>query len=500
MTRPTLFRVLLQERHWDRWATFCAHFEQAARELAEESNCPRLADVTVAKRTFDRWTSPAWGGRPWPDTAHILEKLLGFPCAELFRPAPDVMSAKASVHDRGGLRASLLIGQRWPTSRLFVSGTDDVADVWELTGRSAMDGTTLAVQFHAASRADDLVQIHPSDPSVLDQFLRPARRGLLVGVDEGTEDLNLYVLDSSQARRTRAASRRDRPLVLPAAHLLDDLTYGLLWALVQFDDGLLADDRALAEERPALDTYLSLPRSAPSRMAAPDLTTVGSQWLGSAFCAEHVQRRLKGASQPPVFWTREQTGEQAAAWLFFQHKIDYLQTLSAQYARSASPLSRTFCIPEVEVTRSSRFERVLLFLAITLMETNRIQVQVTPDPDYSDTDGFALVPGQRAVVANWVRTPAIWSADTVTRRSTLREYHDAVSEARACSVMQGPNPESRLRALAGYLDIQWPWLVRRCHELGECGVASMVRPRSRHLSVTALDEVLRYLGAFHTAG
>ncbi|MFE4829873.1 transcriptional regulator, XRE family protein [Streptomyces sp. NPDC056672] len=495
MTRPTLFQVLLQERHWDGWVTFCARFEAAARELAEETNSPHLADVTVSKRTFERWTSGNWHGRPWPDAAHVLEKLLGFSCADLFRAAPDVMHAKAGVHDRGGLRASVLIGQRWPTSRLFVSATEDVADVWELTGRQAMDGTTLAVQFNAASRAGDVIHIHAADTRVLDQFLRPSRRGLVIGVDEGADGLDLYVVDSSNARRARTSPSPGGALSVPAAHLLDDLTYGLLWALVQLDDGLLADDRALDEEQPVLDTYLSLPRSAPSRMAVPDLTTVGAQWLGSAFCAQHIQRRLEGVSEPPVFWTREQTGEQAAAWLFFRHKSDYLRALAARYSGSATPLSRAFCIPETEVIRSSRYERILLFLAITLMEMHRIRVQVMVQPEYSAVDGFALVPGQRAVVANWVRTESIWAADTVTQRQVLREYHEAFAEARSHSVMQGLDPETRLRALAGYLDIQWPWLIRRCRELGEYGLANLVRPRSRHLSVSALDDVLWFLAS-----
>jgi len=181
--------------------------------------------------------------------------------------------------------------------------------------------------------------------------------------------------------------------------------------------------------------------------------------------------------------------------IIFRHKIEYLRALSAQFAGSSSPLSRAFCIPEVEVTRSSRDERILLFLAVALMERLGIQVQVVVRPEFSEVDGFALVPGQRAVVANWVRTESIWAADTVTQRSVLRDYQEAFSEARAHSVIQGSDPESRLRALAGYLDIPWSWLIRRCRELGDCGTASLVRPRSRHLSVDALDDVLRFLGA-----
>ncbi|EGX61909.1 XRE family transcriptional regulator [Streptomyces zinciresistens K42] len=492
--RPTLFRVLLEERRWDRWVVFCTHFERTARELANETDSPRLATVSVSRSTFDRWAKGYWFGQPWPDAALILERLFGVPCSDLFSPAPSVMQVRSLPHSRGDIRAAATITERWPTSRVFLSSSDEVADSWELAGRQVLDGTTAAIGIRAATVRDSSAYIEASDPA-LHQFLRPARRGMLVGVAEQGDDTQLYVIDAANARRALTVSSDAEMLALPAAHLLDDLTYGLLWSLVQLDDGLLADDLALAEEQEALDTYLSLPRSAPSRVALPDLTTAGAQWLGSAFCARHIVRRLDGVTTSPVFWTREQTGEQAAPWLWFRHKADYLKTLAAQYTDAATPMVRVFCVPEAEVTRSSRYERILLLLAIALMELHGIKVDVLADPEYSEVDGFALVPSQRAAVANWVRTEAIWAADTVTHRPALRAYHEAFREARAHSVATGPDPEARLRTLAGFLDIPWPWLVRRCRELSECGTASIVRPRSRHLSVSALDDVFQFLGA-----
>lgn len=495
MPRPTLFRVLVQERHWDNWVVFCGHFEETARALAKEVNAPRLASVTVARRTFDRWFAGDWYGCPQKDAARVLERLLGFPRTELFAPAPDVLEARKTVHDRGGVRASVVISQRWPTSRLFLSAADGVADSWELTGRNVLDGTTSAVHFLPAARREDEVSLRPQDPGSLARFLRQARRGLLVGVEEREDDLRLYVIDSVNARKNLAAfTSRGEGLALLAAHELDDLTYGILWSLVQLDDGLLADDRALDEEQQVLETYLRLPRSAPSRMTLPMLTSVGANWLGSAFCAQHIQRRLHQASEAPLFWTREQTGEEAAAWLFFRHKVAYLKALRWQFGDAASPLSRTFCIPEAEVTRTGRYERVLLFLAIAMMEMYGIRVQVTTRAEYSAVDGFALVPGQRAIVANWVRTDELWITDSTTARADLRSYHEAISDAADQSLLRGPDPETRLRVLADYLDLDWRWVTRRCRDLGDCGVANLVWPRSRLISIDALDEVLRFLG------
>jgi hypothetical protein len=47
-----------------------------------------------------------------------------------------------------------------------------------------------------------------------------------------------------------------------------------------------------------------------------------------------------------VFWTREQTGEEACTWLVFRHKLEYLMRISAMYGRDDRPLIRGFCLPE----------------------------------------------------------------------------------------------------------------------------------------------------------
>lgn len=492
-TRPTLFHVLLRERRWDRWVVFLPRFERAARELADQTKSPRLASISVSRATYDRWAKGDWYGNPWPDTALVLEHLFSVPCVDLFRPAPDFVRASPAGSDGADLLGSRVITERWPTSRLFLSASGDVSDAWELCGRQALDGTTAAVRFSPATLRGTTAHIEVANADALEQFLRPARRGFLVGVLDQTEP-QLFIVDAGNARRMRGSHERGS-LQLPAAHLLDELTYGLVWSLVQYDDGLLADDWALDQEQPTLSTYLSLLRSAPSRMTLPDLTNIGANFLGSAFCAQHILRSLDGLSEPPTFWTREQTGEQAAAWLWFRHKSDYLAALSVLYAGAADPLSRAFCVPEAEVSRSDRYERILLLLAITLMERHGIRVDVLADPEFSEIDGFALVQGKMAAVANWVRTEAIWAVDTVTRRSVLRGYHDALGEAETRSVMQGEDPESRLRSLASYLEIPWSWLVTRCREVSECGTESIVRPRSRHLSVDALDDALQFLGA-----
>ncbi|MFE6939735.1 hypothetical protein [Streptomyces chartreusis] len=83
-TRMTLFRQLVQERHWTTVQSFNTHFTRAARELAAITGELRLADVTVARRTFDRWMAGELRGMPQRDTRAILEHLFQQPVALLF--------------------------------------------------------------------------------------------------------------------------------------------------------------------------------------------------------------------------------------------------------------------------------------------------------------------------------------------------------------------------------------------------------------------------------
>src|SRR4030095_8934837 len=209
---------------------------------------------------------------------------------------------------------------------------------------------------------------------------------------------------------------------IPAAYELDDLTYGLLWAASNLDDALQADDQALAETRADLAAYERLSASAVSREAAPGLNAVGHMWLGSDFCARHILRALPDLPQLPTFWTREQRGEEASAWLLFDHKYRYLQRTTELLGTSAV---RAFCIPEDAVRQSQPFERILLFLAVALMESFGIEVHITAEPEYGSVEGFVVAPTQQAIIANWGRGDGMWHVDLTGRASAVRQGTEA---------------------------------------------------------------------------
>jgi hypothetical protein len=241
-----------------------------------------------------------------------------------------------------------------------------------------------------------------------------------------------------------------------------------------------------------LAPYETLPSSAVSREAASELGMTSQIWLGSDFCARHVLRNLMEVPAPPVFWTREQTGGEACPWLLFEHKHGYLRATRDRFGEGL--LSRMFCVPHSIVARSALFERVLLLLAVALMEAMGIHVSVCDDPAYSDIEGFVLSGQDKAIIANWVRGEGIWHVDTAKRPSVLSDLREASGHASAHSVIEADTPAGRLQALAWYLDVDWAWIQRRCRALARVGTAGLLRPRSRLIATVGVDTACSYLG------
>ncbi|KUN17584.1 hypothetical protein AQJ11_37615 [Streptomyces corchorusii] len=94
----TLFRQLVQERHWTTVQTFGTHFAKAAREVAERTGEPRLAAVTVSRRSYDRWMAGDLRRMPNRDTRIILEHLFQQPVALLFA-APEVAEQERAAEE-----------------------------------------------------------------------------------------------------------------------------------------------------------------------------------------------------------------------------------------------------------------------------------------------------------------------------------------------------------------------------------------------------------------
>jgi transcriptional regulator with XRE-family HTH domain len=319
--------------------------------------------------------------------------------------------------------------------------------------------------------------------------VRVARPGDLLIVrdpDDSGDRARFYAADA----RCRAAQTGNEVLI-PAAYLLDDFTIGLLWATRALDDALVDDDRPLADALGAVPVT-ALTDDA-GTVVANDLTVASQAWLGSYACAKFISAHLDASSGPPMFWTREQRGEEAAAWLLFAHKGDYLRALRGRFSDRPTVMDRVFCLPEATAVTGPRAERVLLLLAAALMEAMGVAVHACTDSDYSTVEGFVLTPDGTVIVANWLRDDRVWHADVIGGRRTVGSYRDAIGFGRAHSILSAVTPTGRLRRLADYLQVDWAWLTTRAAQMSASGVEDLVRPRSRLLSTSGIEIACRFL-------
>jgi hypothetical protein len=366
------------------------------------------------------------------------------------------------------------------------------AVLWAPPGRF-FPGTSIDVEAHPATEHDRILVTVPDGYSNAPFVVSPGC-GLVIG---HTDDGHVFGLDRRHVRRLLGRATTGTRLPVPAAYQLDELTCALLWAVANLDQALLADDGLLADCQDDITGYERLPRSSVSRDLAGDLSAVGRMWLGSAFCAGHIGRHVDQFHDVPVFWTRERRGEEASGWLLFTHKHDYLRATAARL--SGARAVRAFCVPHTQVDASPLPERILLLLAATLIESYGIEVAVTDAPEHTATAGF-VTDRRTAVVANWIDADGIWHVDVTGHYPTVREYTDAIDDADHRSVISGVTAAARLRALADYLSLDWPWLAGRCRDLGAHGAAGIAQPRSRHLSMAGVDRACHFLATCDTVG
>ncbi|TCO37636.1 hypothetical protein EV646_12323 [Kribbella antiqua] len=361
----------------------------------------------------------------------------------------------------------------------LASGDRQAFEALSIPGGRSFTGVEVAAQRSTAEiTGHGWLMVDPPDDQ-LEALNRLDRRSLLIATDPNNQH---YVADGR-----RIASRSDLragPQPMAAANVLDDLTVGIIWAITNADTALLADDAQLETSQRRLFRYHGRTASTVTLDEVPHLNPVARHWLGSRFCAQHIARNLKLLWYPPFFWTRDQRGEEATSWLIWSHKFEYLQRTARRFAI----MRRGFCIPESEVRASPAYERVMLLLAMSLMEAFGITVELTTDPSFGEVEGFVLA--SKAIVADWLRGPGLWYVDFCAPKPAYGEIDEHLA---AESVIAQPTSGGRLQALAEYLNVPWGWFHARCMELAAAGVDGIAHPRSRLLSTKGLDTAIRYV-------
>jgi hypothetical protein len=88
--QPIMLKVLLGQRHWQNYATFCAEYDKAALKLD-----PDLGQTYPSRAQLHRWLSGALRGLPYSGHCRVLEDMFtGWTAEQLFQPAtPELMYA-----------------------------------------------------------------------------------------------------------------------------------------------------------------------------------------------------------------------------------------------------------------------------------------------------------------------------------------------------------------------------------------------------------------------
>ncbi|MEU4293197.1 hypothetical protein AB0E63_33675 [Kribbella sp. NPDC026596] len=314
-----------------------------------------------------------------------------------------------------------------------------------------------------------------ADPVPDGELNRPDRRSFVVLVDE---QHRCYVSDGR--RFVDRAGRRTGSQPVSSGQILDDLTVGIIWAATNTDVALLADDAQLSSGVGRLARYEGRCLSEVPLTEVPRLNPVASQWLGSWFCTRRTVRSFDRLACQPCLRTNERRGEEAASWLLWRHRFEYLR----RTARWFQGIRCGFSVAETDIADSPMYERVLLLLAVALKETFGIAVVLRSGPERVDVDGCALSGG--ATAANWFDGPAVCCV------AASQDPFPGATVAEQTS-------RDRLEEIANRLEVPWPWFQRRCEELAIAGVDGIAHLRSRLLSTRGLNAAIRYVAYINDA-
>src|SRR6266540_2104680 len=245
--RPTLLRVLVAQRHWQKYETFATQYARASSELAVRDQDPRLRRLSITKRQYERWLAGTLKTKPYPDHCRVLEHLFGRPVEELLSPVPQQSEAARAGADQtsalvkiGSERSApaIVIGDSTPSEHpggLAAGGPEEESNQG-LPGRGSQDiERELVIAARESSQHAEYVASHSIDPADVeqlhDEIVRLARNYAQ------TSPLLLY-LDAKRAR-DRGFELLDRTRQTQQEHdlyLLIGQTCGLLASLT-FDLG-----------------------------------------------------------------------------------------------------------------------------------------------------------------------------------------------------------------------------------------------------------------------
>lgn len=99
--QPIMLKILLGQRHWQNYATFCAEYDKAARKLDSD-----LVQTFPSRAQLHRWLSGALRSLPYADHCRVLEEMLpGWTAEQLFQPSTPELLYAGGQSGRNGMTA-----------------------------------------------------------------------------------------------------------------------------------------------------------------------------------------------------------------------------------------------------------------------------------------------------------------------------------------------------------------------------------------------------------
>jgi hypothetical protein len=81
--QPVMLKILLRDKHWQHYSTFCIEYDKAARRID-----PDLAGRYPSRAQLHRWINGAVRGLPYADHCRVLEEMFpGWTAEQLFHPS-----------------------------------------------------------------------------------------------------------------------------------------------------------------------------------------------------------------------------------------------------------------------------------------------------------------------------------------------------------------------------------------------------------------------------
>src|SRR5215472_12396810 len=81
--QPVMLKLLLREKHWQNYTTFCAVYDKAAQRIDRD-----LAGRYPSRAQLHRWLTGAARSLPYADHCRVLEEMFpGWTAEQLFQPA-----------------------------------------------------------------------------------------------------------------------------------------------------------------------------------------------------------------------------------------------------------------------------------------------------------------------------------------------------------------------------------------------------------------------------